>query len=36
MGVQILLRETYLPIDLTRAVEEGKELENRKKKNVKL
>ena len=23
MGVQILLRETYLPIDLTRAVEEG-------------
>ena len=25
MGVQILLRETYLPIDLTRAVEEGKE-----------
>ena len=30
MGVQILLRETYLPIDLTRAVEEGKELEKQK------
>ena len=29
MGVQILLRETYLPIDLTRAVE-GKELEKQK------
>ena len=30
MGVQILLRETYLHIDLTRAVEEGKELEKQK------
>ena len=30
MGVQILLRETYLPIDLTRAVEVGKELEKQK------
>ena len=30
MGVQILLRETYLPIDLTRAVEECKELEKQK------
>ena len=30
MGVQILLRETYLPIDLTRAVEEGKKLEKQK------
>ena len=30
MGVQILLRETYLPIDLTRAAEEGKELEKQK------
>ena len=30
MGVQILLRETYLPIDLTRAVGEGKELEKQK------
>ena len=30
MGVQILLRETYLPIDLKRAVEEGKELEKQK------
>ena len=30
MGVQILLRETYLPIGLTRAVEEGKELEKQK------
>ena len=30
MGVQILLRETYLPIDLTRAVEERKELDKQK------
>ena len=30
MGVQILLRETYLPIVLPRAVEEGKELEKQK------
>ena len=30
MGVQILVRETYLAIDLTRAVEEGKELEKQK------
>ena len=30
MGVQILLRETYLHIALTRAVEEGKELEKQK------
>ena len=28
MGVQILLRETYLPIDLTRAVEEEREVVN--------
>lgn len=30
MGVQILLRETYLPIDLTHAVEEGEQQEEQK------
>lgn len=30
MGVQILLRETYLPIDLTHAVEEGEQEEEQK------
>lgn len=33
MGVQILLRETYLPIDLTRAMEEDEQEEEQKEKS---
>ena len=35
MGVQILLRETYLPIDLTRVVDEEESKRKKKYKEVK-
>lgn len=35
MGVQILLRETYLPIDLTRVVDEEEKQRKKKYKEVK-